>query len=461
MYEPFDYADGPLSFNGGALGTAGAWTATDGSIDWWNHPGGSTTGQVWDVGLDGINDGVDDRRNIFDGTYTNVAYSGGFAGAAAPGDRGLDEWLDQGTGNADANIGLDPSVTATFQSGTTTWMSWVTARAWDRNEGTPQVMLANTASSGGSRGASLNGGDGIGAGGGPSRFNLQDIYPQYFEFGVNNSVPGGYQNDANVANMGIFGGHNGEQIGFYAGGRQTATGELDEVGQPRTQTMPSARLDANGDFGDYNVVVVKIEWDADTNGEDIVSAVAFTSTDAVTEAAFDAYIAATPLLSSKNWQGFSGMLLDPITQQMVQFDYDANKPNLDQSTFNILNVQSLKFYIDEIRIAQDFSSVIGNFVPPFLLGDTNDDGTVDTLDIDPFVLLLTDPAGYAAAFPGVDPLAVGDINMDTVVDTLDIDPFVALLTAGSLNGGAVPEPGSIIMLGLAGVAGLTLVRRRK
>ncbi len=99
--------------------------------------------------------------------------------------------------------------------------------------------------------------------------------------------------------------------------------------------------------------------------------------------------------------------------------------------------------------------------PGFLLGDTNNDGTVDTLDIDPFVLLLTDPAGYATAFPGVDPLAVGDINMDTVVDTLDIDPFVALLTAGSLTGGAVPEPGSIVLLGMAGAAGLALVVRRK
>ncbi len=97
----------------------------------------------------------------------------------------------------------------------------------------------------------------------------------------------------------------------------------------------------------------------------------------------------------------------------------------------------------------------------FILGDTNNDGTVDTLDIDPFVLLLTDPAGYATAFPGVDSLAVGDINMDDVVDTLDIDPFVALLTAGSLTGGAVPEPGSIVLLGLAGVAGFGLAVRRR
>ncbi len=97
---------------------------------------------------------------------------------------------------------------------------------------------------------------------------------------------------------------------------------------------------------------------------------------------------------------------------------------------------------------------------PMLKGDTNNDGVVDTLDIDPFVLLLTDPNGYVTAFPTIDPLAVGDINMDLVVDTLDIDPFVALLTSGSLGsgGGAVPEPSSIVLLGVAGFG--LLVRRK-
>ncbi len=114
----------------------------------------------------------------------------------------------------------------------------------------------------------------------------------------------------------------------------------------------------------------------------------------------------------------------------------------------------------------DFYFAWADFANPLaplaaLLGDTNNDGVVDTLDIDPFVLLLTDPAAYATAFPDVDPLAVGDINLDMVVDTLDIDPFVALLTSGSLasGGGAVPEPGSIVLV-VALACGIGAATRR-
>lgn len=61
-----------------------------------------------------------------------------------------------------------------------------------------------------------------------------------------------------------------------------------------------------------------------------------------------------------------------------------------------------------------------------LKGDLNCDGAVDFLDINPFVLLLTDPGGWAAAYPGC-PSGDGDISGDGRVDFLDINPFVALL----------------------------------
>jgi hypothetical protein len=66
---------------------------------------------------------------------------------------------------------------------------------------------------------------------------------------------------------------------------------------------------------------------------------------------------------------------------------------------------------------------------PRLLGDMNCDGAVDNFDITPFVLALTSPAAYAAAYPDCN-IANGDINGDGRVDNFDITPFVALLTGG-------------------------------
>ena len=63
------------------------------------------------------------------------------------------------------------------------------------------------------------------------------------------------------------------------------------------------------------------------------------------------------------------------------------------------------------------------------LGDLNCDGLVNAFDIDPFVLALTDPAGYAAAFPGCDRM-LADCNGDGLVNAFDIDPFVLILTGG-------------------------------
>jgi hypothetical protein len=64
-----------------------------------------------------------------------------------------------------------------------------------------------------------------------------------------------------------------------------------------------------------------------------------------------------------------------------------------------------------------------------LRGDLNCDGVVDNFDIDPFVLALTDPEAYAAAFPDCD-INNADTNGDGLVNNFDIDAFVALLSGG-------------------------------
>ena len=61
-----------------------------------------------------------------------------------------------------------------------------------------------------------------------------------------------------------------------------------------------------------------------------------------------------------------------------------------------------------------------------MLGDMNCDDVVDRLDIDPFVLALTDPSGYESEYPACD-IGSGDMNGDGAVNLFDIDPFVEAL----------------------------------
>lgn len=69
------------------------------------------------------------------------------------------------------------------------------------------------------------------------------------------------------------------------------------------------------------------------------------------------------------------------------------------------------------------------FQPVALRADMNCDGLVNNFDIDPFVLALTDPDGYAALYPNCD-IAAADINQDGLVNNFDIDSFVICITNG-------------------------------
>ncbi len=62
-------------------------------------------------------------------------------------------------------------------------------------------------------------------------------------------------------------------------------------------------------------------------------------------------------------------------------------------------------------------------------GDLSGDGAVNFGDINPFILALSDPAGYALAFPGLDGSRVyhGDANCDQAFNFGDINTFVLLV----------------------------------
>jgi len=79
---------------------------------------------------------------------------------------------------------------------------------------------------------------------------------------------------------------------------------------------------------------------------------------------------------------------------------------------------------DHPRVAR-FTVDMGAYEVPF--GDLNCDGSVGFGDINPFVLVLSNPSAWQAAYPGCE-LLYGDINGDGSVNFGDINPFVALLT---------------------------------
>ncbi len=328
VYEPFDYLpEEILTGQGGALGTVGLWNtfdtiAGDGKTqDWFVHAEGTTSG----VGLSSANPSAEPSgMHRWDGTVANLPTSGGYAGLW-----GADDWNDPdgpNTGepgrNMSGDVGLDPSVTATFQGGTTTWISYVSVRGWDRNEEHPNLVLASDPAPDGSRGDNFGGigagGSGFGTGGGPTRNNRTTIYPMFYDAGqyqnVNGAIPG------NAYNQGAF---------EVAAGDRFDWRELDEEGY----------------FGAVNIVIVKLEWDAEAGGEDVISVVRFLETDVLSEAAFEARLAEQPSLTSTNWDA-------------------ANKPDLDQSQFDTLTFMGLKFFVDEIRLGTTFDDVIKGGVSP-------------------------------------------------------------------------------------------------
>ena len=85
-------------------------------------------------------------------------------------------------------------------------------------------------------------------------------------------------------------------------------------------------------------------------------------------------------------------------------------------------------FLDLDDMAAFMSGEVPDVEPP-LPGDLNCDGAVDTFDIDPFMLAVTNPAAFAEEYPTCD-IGNGDVNGDGAVDLFDIDPFVSLLIGG-------------------------------
>jgi hypothetical protein len=131
----------------------------------------------------------------------------------------------------------------------------------------------------------------------------------------------------------------------------------------------------------------------------------------------------------KSWPGMGNSSLDPLFLDPFNNDFrlslgspaiDAGDPAYDPPGGTDLDGH-LRVWNGRVDMgAYEFGS--------FPRGDVNCDGAIDAFDIQPFILALTDPNGYATAFPDCD-IDLADANRDGAIDAFDIEPFVQLLSA--------------------------------
>ena len=95
----------------------------------------------------------------------------------------------------------------------------------------------------------------------------------------------------------------------------------------------------------------------------------------------------------------------------------------------VVTTGGVLIFDEETSIPTTFTASQGA-IPEPVLGDANDDGELNNLDIASFVLALTSLPAYQAMFPNVDPDLQLDMDGSGAFNNFDIAGFVAALAGG-------------------------------
>jgi len=326
VYEPFNYTSGTaagptgngflLAGQNGGTGFSGAWsTYTNSSSPITVYPGGTLSGVDYNT--------AGPVPQTFSGSVTNLPTSGGYFGMGGT----------NSTDHMQVWRTLDPSVTATFTNGSTTWFSFVSSRGYTANPSGMKLAIGHGRliedRGGSASGEAIGGGNGLGS----SERNVRKVYPQFWDSvtGSAGETTGSFNNyDVQGLETGTAGLVHYISAPYTASGVPIPTNDTDGL-----QSMLVTPTDSTP-----YIVVGKIDWRP--NGTpDIISVVRFYQTDTLSEDAFNAAIVAQPLLCSANWPA------------------GVPQPDLDQSKFDTVTLAGGKWFGDELRIATTFPEVVG------------------------------------------------------------------------------------------------------
>lgn len=192
-------------------------------------------------------------------------------------------------------------------------------------------------------------------------------------------------------------------------------------------------------------------------------------------------------LNPFNSTEMEGLNIDTVAKRIfAALGSTVNLPDADGTTagkqVNTIHISSSdgRFtWTDAIVGENGVQYELSGSTTSIIRGDMNGNRARNFLDVAPFGQALSNPAGYAAMFPGLDRVARGDMNANGALNFLDVAAFGACLSnpvncmpnpTGSGAGGDtlavgggnnVPEPGTLALAGLGMLAATGLYRRKR